>query len=80
MQGIYNLGHQRGHSVLEVIETARQLTGQEIPVENAPRRPGDPSTLIASSEKIKKELGWHPRYTELEEIIATAWKWHQKQD
>lgn len=76
--GVYNLGHQRGHSVLEVIETARRVTGREINYEKAPRRPGDPSTLIASSEKIKKELGWQPRFTELEQIIATAWEWHRR--
>lgn len=78
VQGVYNLGHQRGYSVLEVIETARRVTGRKISWEAAPRRPGDPSTLIASSEKVKKELGWQPRYTGLEEIIATAWEWHRR--
>lgn len=76
VQRVYNLGHQRGHSVMEVIETARKVTGRAIPCETAPRRAGDPSTLIAGSERIKRELGWQPRFTELETIIGTAWKWH----
>jgi len=69
---IYNLGHQRGYSVLEVIDAARQVTGLDIPYRMADRRPGDPSTLVASSAKIKAELGWEPRYSDLQTIIATA--------
>lgn len=74
---IYNLGNGHGYSNLEVIETARQVTGKEVKVVKAPRRPGDPATLVASSERIKQELGWSPKYPKLEEIISTAWNWHQ---
>jgi UDP-glucose 4-epimerase len=75
---VYNLGNGDGYSVREVIDTARAVTGAEIPAEPGPRRPGDPPVLIASSEKIERELGWTPEYGELEDIIATAWAWHQK--
>lgn len=74
---IYNLGNGVGYSVREVIETARKVTGHPIPAQETPRRPGDSPRLVASSEKIKKELGWEPETPELEEIIATAWEWHQ---
>jgi len=74
----YNLGHEEGYSVKEVIETAREVTGREIPVVESPRRLGDPAALIASSSKIKKELGWQPKYSDLEEIIRSAWEWHQR--
>lgn len=74
---IYNLGNGHGYSNLEVIETARKVTGKPIKVVEAPRRPGDPAILVASSDRIKKELGWSPRYPELEAIIATAWNWHR---
>lgn len=77
-QQIYNLGNGTGFTVREVIESARKVTGQPIPVEVAPRRPGDPAVLIASSEKIGRELGWKPRHTSLDEIVASAWQWHQK--
>ncbi len=73
----YNLGNGSGFSVLEVIETARRVTGHPIPHVVGPRRPGDPAVLIASSETIRRELGWQPRYTELEDIIRSAWEWHQ---
>jgi UDP-glucose 4-epimerase len=75
---VYNLGNGNGYSVREVIDTARSVTGAEIPAETGPRRPGDPATLIASSDKIEQELGWSPQYSDLEDIIATAWEWHQK--
>ncbi|HZD51139.1 MAG TPA: UDP-glucose 4-epimerase GalE [Silvibacterium sp.] len=75
---IYNLGNGVGFSVREVIEAARRVTGHAIPVEECPRRPGDPAVLIASSEKISRELGWKPEYIQLDDIIETAWKWHQK--
>jgi UDP-glucose 4-epimerase len=75
---IYNLGNGVGFSVREVIESARRVTGHPIPVEESPRRPGDPAVLIASSEKIGRELGWKPEYTRLDDIIETAWKWHQR--
>jgi UDP-glucose 4-epimerase len=75
---IYNLGNGIGFSVREVIESARRVTGRPIAVEECPRRPGDPAVLIASSEKISRELGWKPEYTKLDDIIETAWRWHQK--
>ncbi len=75
---IYNLGNGSGFSVREVIESARRVTGHPIPVEICPRRPGDPAVLVASSEKAMRELGWKPRYTTLDEIVRTAWVWHQK--
>jgi len=73
----YNLGNGQGFSIKEVIETAREVTGHPIPVEVGPRRPGDPATLIAGSEKIRRELGWVPQYPNLRDIIESAWKWHQ---
>lgn len=73
----YNLGNGRGFSVKEVIETARAVTGHPIPAEIAPRRPGDPAVLIASSAKIQSELGWEPRHPELRDIIESAWAWHR---
>lgn len=74
---IFNLGNGVGFTVNEVIETARKVTGHPIPAVIAPRRAGDPATLIASSEKAKKVLGWKPEHDSLEEIIASAWKWHK---
>jgi UDP-glucose-4-epimerase GalE len=73
----YNLGNGRGFSVLDVIEHAKKITGKEIAVENVDRRPGDPPVLIASNEKAVKELGWKPQYADLDDIIGTAWRWHQ---
>src|SRR5208283_4792655 len=75
---IYNLGNGCGFSVKEVIESARRVTGHPIPAELHPRRPGDPAVLVASSEKATRELGWKPRYAQLDEIVRTAWIWHQK--
>ena len=75
---IFNLGNGQGFSVREVIESARRVTGHAIPAELHPRRAGDPAVLVASSEKAIRELGWKPRYTQLDEIIRTAWIWHQK--
>ncbi len=75
---IFNLGNGQGFSVREVIESARRVTGQPIPAEMHPRRPGDPAVLIASSEKAMQELGWAPKYTKLDDILRTAWIWHQK--
>lgn len=75
---IYNLGNGQGFSVREVIESARRVTGHSIPAELHPRRPGDPAVLVASSEKAIRELGWQTRYTQLDDIIRTAWIWHQK--
>ncbi len=73
---VYNLGSGTGYSVREVIETARQATGHPIPVHELPRRPGDSARLVASSEKIKRELGWKPEHDNLHEIISSAWEWH----
>ena len=75
---VFNLGNGNGYSVKEVIEVAREVTKEEIPVVEAERRPGDPAVLVASSEKIKRELGWKPRFPELEKIIESAWKWHKR--
>jgi UDP-glucose 4-epimerase len=75
---IYNFGNGQGFSVREVIESARRVTGHPIPAEVHPRRAGDPAVLVASSAKATQELGWKPRYTELDEIVRTAWAWHQK--
>jgi len=74
---IYNLGNGRGFTVREVIETCRKVTGHPIPAEIGERRPGDPPVLIASSEKIRAELGWEPQYPDLETIVAHAWEWHR---
>lgn len=76
-QLIYNLGNGHGFSVREVVETARGVTGHAIPVVESPRREGDPATLVASSDKIRRELGWQPRHAGLEDIIQSAWKWHK---
>lgn len=74
----YNLGNGKGFSVREVINAVKKVTGKEFEVVETERRPGDPPVLVASSEKIKKELGWTPKHTEIEDIVASAWKWHQK--
>jgi UDP-glucose 4-epimerase len=74
---IYNLGSGNGYSVREVIETARQVTGHPIPVKELPRRPGDSARLVASSERIRSELGWKPEHDNLREMIASAWAWHK---
>ncbi|MGD8813419.1 MAG: UDP-glucose 4-epimerase GalE [Anaerolineales bacterium] len=76
-QLVYNLGNGAGYSVREVIETAREVTGHPIPTVDAPRRPGDAPRLVASAEKIKRELGWQPKQPELKQIIASAWEWHR---
>ena len=75
---VYNLGNGNGYSVREVIETARTVTGKDIPAIEGERRPGDPPALVASSDKIRSELNWTPQYPDLESIIASAWEWHQK--
>ena len=72
----YNLGNGQGFTVKEVIKTVREITGHPIPVEIAPRRPGDPAILIASSDKIRRELGWQPQHSDLRNIIESAWRWH----
>ncbi|MDR2133391.1 MAG: UDP-glucose 4-epimerase GalE [Clostridiales Family XIII bacterium] len=72
----YNLGTGKGASVFEVIETASRVSGRDIPYEIAARRAGDPAVLIASADKIRRELGWKPQRGELETILADAWRWH----
>lgn len=72
----FNLGSQHGFSVREMIEAAGAVTGKDIPVEEGPRRAGDPAVLIASSEKIRRLTGWQPRNSRIETIIADAWRWH----
>ncbi len=74
---VYNLGSGRGFSVREVIETARKVTGHPIPAVVLARRAGDPSRLVASSERIRTELGWEPRHADLQDIISSAWDWHK---
>lgn len=74
---VYNLGNGKGYSVREVIETAREVTGFPIPVEEIDRRSGDSPRLVASSEKIRKELGWEPQIPDLKDIIQSAWSWNQ---
>lgn len=74
----YNLGNGRGFSNLDVIEAARQVTGLPVPVEDAPRRDGDPALLVASSDLARRELGWTPRFPELRDIVQSAWDWRQR--
>ena len=76
--GRYNLGTGGGSSVREVIESCRKITDRKIDAIEKPRRPGDPPRLIASSDKIKRELGWEPEFQSLDAIVESAWKWHQK--
>lgn len=72
----FNLGNGQGFSNREIIEAARRVTGHPIPTVEAPRRPGDPAALVASSRKAVEVLGWKPKYTNVEDIIASAWRWH----
>ncbi|MDO4907637.1 UDP-glucose 4-epimerase GalE [Neisseria sp.] len=74
----FNLGSSTGFSNLQMLEAARAVTGKAIPAETAPRRPGDPDTLIAASDKARKILGWKPQFDNIEKIIASAWAWHSK--
>ncbi len=74
---VYNLGNGAGYSVKQVIEIAREITGHPIPAETTPRRPGDAARLVASSEKIRRELGWLPHVPELRDIVGSAWEWHR---
>jgi len=72
----YNLGIGRGYSVKEILDAAKNVTGREIPTVFGDRREGDPARLFANSEKVQRELGWKPQHTDIEEIIASAWRWH----
>ncbi len=73
---VFNLGSNNGYSVKEMLDAAREVTGKEIAAKVAPRRAGDPASLVASSEKAKTVLGWEPEYTDVKKIIETAWNWH----
>ena len=74
----FNVGNSRGYSILEVVQTAERITGRKIPHKLSPRRPGDPSMLVASNEKLKKALGWTAAHSSLEEIIQSTWDWRRK--
>ncbi len=75
---VYNIGNGQGFTVLQVVESVRRVTGHAIPVELQPRRPGDPAVLVAGSDAIKRDLGWEPTFPALDDIIASAWAWHQR--
>jgi len=75
---IYNIGNGQGFSVREVVDSVRRVTGHPIPVVEEPRRPGDPAILVASSKRIVDELGWKPRFGSLDDIVRSAWTWHQQ--
>ncbi len=74
---VYNVGSGRGFSVREVIEAARRISGRPIPVIESARRPGDPPRLVASSDRIRRDLGWKPQHSELDDMVASAWEWHR---
>jgi UDP-glucose 4-epimerase len=74
---LLNLGTGRGHSVREVVDTCKEVTGRDFPVTDGPRRPGDPPILVASADRAREVLGWRPRYNELKPIVETAWGWHR---
>lgn len=76
ISGAYNLGTGKGYSVLEVVEAARKITGRAVRADIKPRRPGDPALLVADASRANRELGWKPEHSSLENIIASAWKWH----
>lgn len=75
---IYNIGNGQGFSVREVVDSVRRVTGHPIPVVEEPRRPGDPAVLVASSKRIMEELGWKPKFSSLDDIVRSAWTWHQQ--
>jgi UDP-glucose 4-epimerase len=77
-QGFYNLGNGDGYSVREVIAMCEKVTGKKVPTVEKARRPGDPPRLVASAEKVRRELGWKPKLPKLEQIVSTAWEWHRK--
>jgi UDP-glucose 4-epimerase len=73
----YNLGNGRGHSVLDVIGAVERVSGRRVPMRMAPRRAGDPAVLVAASDRIRRDVGWTPRYTELDDIVRTALAWRE---
>jgi UDP-glucose 4-epimerase len=77
-QGFFNLGNGDGYSVRQVIQMCEKITGTKIPAIEKPRRPGDPPKLVAGADKAIRELGWKPRFPKLEDIVKTAWDWHQR--
>jgi UDP-glucose 4-epimerase len=77
MGRIYNMGSGTGVTVLEVLRACEEAIGRKIPYEIVDRRPGDPGVLVATPEKIIRELGWSPRYGEIRDIVRTAWNWHR---
>jgi UDP-glucose 4-epimerase len=77
MSRVYNLGSEHGFSVREIIDYAKKVTETDFCVAHAERRAGDPAVLVASSERIREELGWVPVHSNIEEVIRTAWKWHK---
>jgi UDP-glucose 4-epimerase len=76
--GFFNLGNGDGYSVRQVIQTCERVTGKSIKAIEKPRRPGDPPRLVAGAEKARRELGWSPKYPQLEKIVQSAWDWHRK--
>jgi len=74
---VYNLGNGRPHSVRQVIDAVSRVTGRQVAWRIAPRRPGDPALLFASTARIQSELGWRPRYADLDTVVETAWRWHR---
>ncbi len=77
VRAAYNVGIGRGYSVREVIRTVEEVTGKKVPVKEGPRRAGDPPALVAGADKVRRELGWQPKYAELRPIVETAWNWHR---
>jgi UDP-glucose 4-epimerase len=77
VSAVYNLGNSKGYSVYDVLRVARQVSGKPIPDRLETRRSGDPAVLVADSEKIRRELGWQPKFEDLESIVETAWRWHR---
>ncbi|MDH5184913.1 MAG: hypothetical protein OEX12_13605 [Gammaproteobacteria bacterium] len=75
---VYNMGNGQGYSIRDVINTVKKVTGNEFEVVEAPRRDGDPARLIADSTQLQNDLGWQPKYPDLETIIQHAWNWEQK--
>jgi UDP-glucose 4-epimerase len=76
--GFYNLGNGEGYSVREVIRICEQVSGKPIPVIEKPRRAGDPPRLVASADKVRRDLAWTPQFPKIEEIVSTAWNWHRR--
>jgi UDP-glucose 4-epimerase len=75
---VFNVGNSRGYSVKEVLDSVQRVTGSPVRTVSAPRRAGDPAVLVASSEKLRRELGWKPRFSDLDSIVRTAWAWKQR--